>query len=127
MTLQVLRNSIVARASSSFTISALIFSKSLTKSDIEKRLSIPSQHLNSFPPVGNDFKAQFRAIDERDKSWTFKCSIRSKRLYPEPVVSEGWFDFVRSVNLQIGDKVEFYREEQASVSSFQDYSGRRLL
>ena len=50
-----------------------------------------------------------KAIDEKGKVWTFKCSIRKKG-HPRPVISKGWLAFVGSKKLQAGYKIKFYKE-----------------
>ncbi|XVF00585.1 hypothetical protein REPUB_Repub04eG0013100 [Reevesia pubescens] len=82
-----------------------IFSKILTKTDIEKRLSIPSKHLKSFPCFN------FQARDESGKVWPLQCTIRKEK-YLKPVISRGWLEFVRSNKVQISDKITFYGESR---------------
>ncbi|KAK6254124.1 hypothetical protein QUC31_015844 [Theobroma cacao] len=88
---------------------AIIFSKILTKTDVEKRLSIPTKHLKSFPCFQGGHAVNFRAIDESGKVWPLQCSIR-KGKYLKPVVFRGWVEFVRSNKLEVSDKIKFYGE-----------------
>ncbi|GLT39984.1 hypothetical protein SLA2020_141480 [Shorea laevis] len=86
-----------------------LFTKSLTQTDVQKRLSAPVMILSSLP----DFKGNavnLRVRDARSRQvWTFKCSIRKKN-HPKPVFCSDWLDFVRCNDLHVGDEVKFYKE-----------------
>ncbi|KAB5524120.1 hypothetical protein DKX38_021869 [Salix brachista] len=84
-------------------------SKKLSKTDIRKRLSVPTRFLSSLPSFNGAHAVDFQAVDEGGKVWTFKCSIRRLR-HPKPVLSKGWLAFVASKGLQAGDKIKFYKE-----------------
>ncbi|KAJ6991003.1 hypothetical protein NC653_019281 [Populus alba x Populus x berolinensis] len=86
----------------------LVFSKELTKTDVRKRMSIPTKKLPHLP----QFQAGAVVLeveDERGQVWNMRCSIR-KQKYLKPVISSSWVAFARSKNLGIGDKIFFYRE-----------------
>ncbi|KAJ6294878.1 hypothetical protein OIU76_022875 [Salix suchowensis] len=93
-------------------------SKKLSKTDIRRRLSVPTSFLSSLPSFNGAHAVDFQAVDEGGKVWTFKCSIRrrrhpkpvlSKGWHPKPVLSKGWLAFVASKGLQAGDKIKFYK------------------
>jgi len=84
-------------------------SKILTKTDTEKRLSVPTKFLKSLPPFKGGHAVFFQAKEERGKVWTFQCSTRKKGRYQKPVLSKGWLAFARKKKLEVGDKIEFYK------------------
>jgi len=85
------------------------FTKVLSKTDIKKRLAVPTNYLQSLPSLNGDCSVDFKAIDAKGKVWTFKCSIRKKG-HPKPVISKGWLAFVGSKKLKAGYKIRFYKE-----------------
>ncbi|KAM7263539.1 hypothetical protein ACFE04_001222 [Oxalis oulophora] len=87
----------------------MVFSKILTVTDIDHRLSFPSEHLNCLPsfPEGHN-EVDFDAIDDDGKVWRLRCIIRNKEKYLKPVLSAGWKAFVQDKNLSKGDLIEFY-------------------
>ncbi|XVF45886.1 hypothetical protein PTKIN_Ptkin02bG0243700 [Pterospermum kingtungense] len=87
----------------------LVFSKILTKTDVEKRLSVPSAKEQCFLEFRGQHKKEFKVVDKKGKVWAFGCSIRKKKEYPKPVLSKGWLQFVRSWELQIDDEVKLHR------------------
>ncbi|KAJ6868099.1 hypothetical protein NC651_033214 [Populus alba x Populus x berolinensis] len=87
------------------------FSKVLRKTDIKKRLSVPTGFLSSLLSFnGGGHSVDFQAVDGSARVWTFRCSIR-KNGHPKPVISKGWLAFVHSKNVKVGDKVQFSREK----------------
>ncbi|XVF00600.1 hypothetical protein REPUB_Repub04eG0014600 [Reevesia pubescens] len=90
----------------------IIFSKILTKTDIEKRLSVPTVKKQCFLNFRDQHKAEFKVVDKNGEVWTFVCSTRKKKGdYPKPVLSKGWLQFVRCWKLAIGDEVIIYRNQ----------------
>nr|TKR74231.1 uncharacterized protein D5086_0000298340 [Populus alba] len=89
----------------------LVFSKELTKTDVRKRMSIPTKKLPHLPQfqAGACHAVVLEVEDERGQVWNMRCSIR-KQKYLKPVISSSWVAFARSKNLGIGDKIFFYRE-----------------
>ncbi|KAL9431424.1 hypothetical protein AB3S75_026583 [Citrus x aurantiifolia] len=88
-----------------------LFSKTLTKTDINNKFSVKSKSLPSFPPFGAQTYAQdFNAEDEEGKKWLFRLIIR-KGKHKKPVISAGWRSFVRQKKLKIDDKVLFFKEQ----------------
>ncbi|GLT63682.1 hypothetical protein SLA2020_362280 [Shorea laevis] len=88
-----------------------IFSKSLTKTDVQKRLSVPMTSLASLPDFKEGHKVDLwvRDASRQGKVWKFKCSIRKKN-HPKPVFCSEWLEFVRFIDLQVDDRIQFYRE-----------------
>ncbi|KAJ6359377.1 hypothetical protein OIU76_000999 [Salix suchowensis] len=83
------------------------FSKLLTNTDIQKRLSLPTKFYNSLPSFEGIHAVSFQAMDESTGLvWTFQCSVRREG-HPKPVLSKGWLEFVRSKKLQVGDTIRF--------------------
>ncbi|XVE67445.1 hypothetical protein DITRI_Ditri08aG0161500 [Diplodiscus trichospermus] len=88
---------------------AVVFSKILKKTDIEKRLHVPTKKTKCFLNFGGKQKVDFKAIDEDGKVWTFGCSTR-ERGYPKPVLSKGWLQFVGWWKVEVDDKVILHSE-----------------
>ncbi|KAG8500194.1 hypothetical protein CXB51_003726 [Gossypium anomalum] len=84
-----------------------LFRKRLTKTDAEKRLSIPSRKKKCFLNFRGEHMAEFKVKDKHGKDWTFNCSKRKKD-YPKPVLTRGWLQFVQGWNLAVGDEVKVY-------------------
>ncbi|XWS55295.1 hypothetical protein CRYUN_Cryun10bG0163000 [Craigia yunnanensis] len=98
----------------------IIVLKNLKKTDIEKRLTIPSKSLNCFPPLRDKHMVDFHAGDESGHVWKFRIYTRKKnKKYQKPVLTKGWRGFVCSKKLSIGDRVAFYMEkEQAGAVKY---------
>ncbi|MFQ6661309.1 hypothetical protein Gotur_029512 [Gossypium turneri] len=87
-------------------IEKLQFSKILTKTDIGKRLSVPSKKKRCFLNFDGRHQVDVKVKDDNGKDWLFGCSIRRGRdNYPKPVLSKGWLQFVRCWKLAVGDTV----------------------
>ncbi|XWS62433.1 hypothetical protein CRYUN_Cryun06bG0010400 [Craigia yunnanensis] len=90
-----------------------ILLKNLKKTDIEKRLTIPSKSLKYFPPLSGKHMVDFQVKDESDRVWEFRISTRKKNnKYLKPVLTKGWRKFVCKKELRIGDRVAFYMEKE---------------
>ena len=89
------------------------FSKLLTKTDIQKRLSLPTKCFKSLPSLKGSHGRDFPAIDESGFGWTFQCSTRKKG-NPKPVLAKGWLTFVRHKELKAGDRVKFFKVKDQS-------------
>ncbi|KAE8654398.1 Detected protein of unknown function [Hibiscus syriacus] len=87
----------------------VLFVKTLTKTDKQKRLSVPTKKKICFLDFEDGYTVEFRVMDDDGRVWTFVCSKRKKNGYPKPVFSKGWLQFVRCWKLEIGDKVMVYR------------------
>ncbi|KAE8703142.1 Detected protein of unknown function [Hibiscus syriacus] len=88
----------------------LIFSKLLTQTDIERRLSVPTRILYFLPFMDGRRYADLRVKDVGGHLWTFRCIWRDGE-YAKPVFSKGWLEFVYAKNLRMYDKVELYVEK----------------
>lgn len=87
-----------------------IFWKSLTKVDVEKKLSVPTKALQHLPSFGDNHHLYIEAMDDRGYFWSFQCSIR-RNGHPKPVLSSRtWLPFVRYRNLTVGDTIKLYKE-----------------
>ncbi|XVE67471.1 hypothetical protein DITRI_Ditri08aG0164100 [Diplodiscus trichospermus] len=85
----------------------------LKKTDIERRLTIPSKSLGYFPPLRGKHTVDFNVEDESARVWKFEIYSRNKKnKYLKPVITKGWRVFVCSKELQVGDRLAFYMEEQ---------------
>ncbi|KAJ6359376.1 hypothetical protein OIU76_000998 [Salix suchowensis] len=82
------------------------FSKLLTSTDIQKRLSLSTKLFKSLPSFNGSHVQYLQAMDESGFVWNFKCSTRKKG-HPKPVLSKGWLAFVRNKKLKVGDKIKF--------------------
>ncbi|KAK1589188.1 hypothetical protein Q3G72_031315 [Acer saccharum] len=88
----------------------VIFSKSVTKTDINARLTVPThalEHINM--PVGDNNVYLFPK-DSKGKEWRFRCYTRLNG-HPKPAFTTGWLKFVEAMELQIGDEVTFSKLE----------------
>ncbi|EOX97066.1 B3 DNA binding domain - like 10 [Theobroma cacao] len=99
-----------------------IFLKNLKKTDLEKRLTIPSKSLHHFPPLSNKHMVDFAVKDEESGHvWKFRIYTRKKsnNNFLKPVLTKGWREFVCSKQLRVGDRVAFYSaEEQAGAVKY---------
>ncbi|KAJ0017599.1 hypothetical protein Pint_09616 [Pistacia integerrima] len=79
-----------------------IFSKKLTKTDVENRLSVTTKSLSSFPPFGEHQNyLDILVDDDEGHKWPFRLVVRRGR-YGKPVLSVGWLHFVGTKQLQSG-------------------------
>ncbi|OMO92234.1 hypothetical protein COLO4_17753 [Corchorus olitorius] len=87
---------------------------SLKKTDITKRLTIPSKYLKFFPRLsGKEHVVDFPVRDDDDGHVReFRLYTRKGKKYLKPVITKGWREFVCSKKLNVGDKVAFYLEKQ---------------
>jgi len=90
-----------------------IFSKSLSRSDIKNRLSVPASCLHFFRVPGGSNQIKFQAIDTLSKPWSFKPSLRSGG-YPKPVITGEWHSFVRDKGVQVGDTVTIFQQNNGT-------------
>ncbi|XVF00599.1 hypothetical protein REPUB_Repub04eG0014500 [Reevesia pubescens] len=96
---------------------ARIVLKNLKKTDIEKRLTIPSKSLKCFPPLSGKHMVDFHVKDESGRVWKFQIYTRKKNKYLKPVLTKGWREFVCNKALSVGDRVEFYMEKEQAGSA----------
>ncbi|EOX97134.1 Uncharacterized protein TCM_006231 [Theobroma cacao] len=84
-----------------------IFSKSLTDTDITKRLAIPAKIL-PFLPDFNGSHAVTIPLMYGTKMWPIVCSVR-KNGYKKPVFSRGWRNFVICNDFHVGEELTMYK------------------
>ncbi|XVE48596.1 hypothetical protein DITRI_Ditri01bG0014300 [Diplodiscus trichospermus] len=89
-----------------------ILVSTLKKTDVEKRLTIPSKSLKYFPPLRDKHTVDFPVEDESGRLWKFQLYTRKNNKYLKPVLTKGWREFVCSKELRVGDKVAFYMGEK---------------
>ncbi|MBA0631166.1 hypothetical protein Godav_003184, partial [Gossypium davidsonii] len=86
----------------------MVFSKSLTGTEIKKRLSIPSNILPSLPSFNRSHAVRIKLMYGTE-IWPIICTIRKKG-YKKPFFSGPlWRNFVISKKLRIGDRIRMYK------------------
>ncbi|OMO76008.1 hypothetical protein COLO4_25716 [Corchorus olitorius] len=91
----------------------LLFTKQLSKTDVEKRLAIPTSSLRAFNLNVDACSVGFEAEDMKSgRIWQFQCTTRTKGFYSKPVISKGWVQFVKFKQLRVGDRVAVYKLNQ---------------
>ncbi|KAJ7002093.1 hypothetical protein D5086_009514 [Populus alba] len=86
-----------------------IFTKKLSQTDVKHRMTIPMESFKVFQIPEGKHSEQFDVIDiKTGRSRRFRCSTRKKDVYPKPVLSSGWIDYVREKGLGEGDQVSFF-------------------
>ncbi|GKV27389.1 hypothetical protein SLEP1_g36562 [Rubroshorea leprosula] len=90
-------------------LSTLVARKPLKPIDRLKRFAIPTKALPLFPQFNGH---HFVSVDfwHGSKSWPMVISIRTHG-YKKPVISKGWIPFVRENQLEVGDVVIIFRDE----------------
>ncbi|KAK4834510.1 hypothetical protein QYF36_024006 [Acer negundo] len=86
-----------------------IFKRTLTRFDIERRLTIPRNCVEAFPAVEEKQPVEIKVKDEIGHVWTFRLSLQSV-INPRLVFCSGWLAFVSSKHLQVGDTIIFHSE-----------------
>ncbi|KAK6282656.1 hypothetical protein POUND7_016481 [Theobroma cacao] len=94
-----------------------MFSKLLTKTDVEKSLVIPTSSLDILPLEGHLF--YINVIDNTGKAWTFPCFIQqtegiessqnNDEIKGPSVISVGWLKFLHNKDVRVGDTVFLYQ------------------
>lgn len=86
-----------------------IFTKSLSRNDIQNRLSIPTKFLKFFPILkeGGQCAVDFLVRDTAGAKWSFRLSV-SKQGLPKPCITGDWLAFVRQNEVKMGDKITFF-------------------
>ncbi|XVE94144.1 hypothetical protein REPUB_Repub01dG0255900 [Reevesia pubescens] len=92
-----------------------MFSKSLTDTDINKRLAIPAKILPSFSDFSGSHAVRINLI-YGTRVWPIVCSIRKKG-HKKPVFSGGWRNFVICNNFNVGDRLTLYKVQDEAGSS----------
>ncbi|XWS55299.1 hypothetical protein CRYUN_Cryun10bG0163400 [Craigia yunnanensis] len=91
-----------------------IFSKSLTDTDIKKRMAIPEKILPSLPDLNGSHAVKIHLM-YGTRMWPIVCSIRKKG-YKKPVFSGGWRNFVICNNFNVGDELTLYKVQDEAGS-----------
>ena len=95
----------------------MAFTKSLTLTDIESKLTVPNNLFSEFFPahgggVGDGDAVNIFVRNQNGLTWTFRLSCiqasGSKRY--KRIVSAGWLSFVRDRKLKIGDVLSIFKE-----------------
>ncbi|KAF5731823.1 hypothetical protein HS088_TW18G00508 [Tripterygium wilfordii] len=96
----------------------ILFSKSLSLTDIRKRLSMPTTILPNLPSFTNGRHAMdLQVEDEGGKIWSMRCIIRKKGR-KKPVLSRGWTKFVHKNDLMTGDQVTFLKKQGTLLAHY---------
>jgi len=85
-----------------------LFSKLLTKADIENGLSIPASTLGPLP-FQEGHSMNMHVHDGNGQEWIFSCPIKGNESVGR-FLSVGWIEFVRERNLQVDDNVTILEE-----------------
>ena len=90
-----------------------MFSKLLTKSDVEKSLLIPTCSFNVFPFEQGHF-FYMNVVDNTGNAWTFPCFIQQisddHQSIGSSVISIGWQKFACKKYVRVGDMVFLHRK-----------------
>ncbi|XVE67452.1 hypothetical protein DITRI_Ditri08aG0162200 [Diplodiscus trichospermus] len=92
-----------------------IFSKSLTDTDIKKRMVIPTKTLPSLPDFNGSHAVKIH-IMHGTRMWPIVYSIRKTGYYKKPVFSNGWRNFVICNNFNVGDELTLYKVQDEAGS-----------
>ncbi|XVE94155.1 hypothetical protein REPUB_Repub01dG0257200 [Reevesia pubescens] len=92
-----------------------MFSKSLTDTDINKRLAIPVKVLPAFSDFSGSHAVRIHLM-YGTRVWPIVCSIRKKG-HKKPVFSGGWRNFVICNNFNVGDRLTLYKVQDEDGSS----------
>ncbi|KAI9187006.1 hypothetical protein LWI28_023293 [Acer negundo] len=84
-------------------------SKSLTKSDISSKPALPSEMVDHINPVMNgQHFVDLMVADIRGHKWPLRYYTRPNGNKKGPVFTNGWREFAREKNVQVGDELTFY-------------------
>ncbi|XVE49122.1 hypothetical protein DITRI_Ditri01bG0057000 [Diplodiscus trichospermus] len=92
-----------------------MFSKVLTKSDVEKSLLIPTCSFNVLPFEEGHF-FYMNVVDNTGNAWTFPCFIQQiggddhQQSTGSSDISIGWLKFARKIDAKVGDVVFLHRK-----------------
>ncbi|KAK6240987.1 hypothetical protein SCA6_006376 [Theobroma cacao] len=87
-----------------------LFSKPLTKSDVEKSLLIPTHSFNTLLLEEGQF-FNMNVVDSAGNAWTFPCFIQQNNdeIKGPSVISVGWLKFLHNKDVRVGDTVFLYQ------------------
>ncbi|GKV27408.1 hypothetical protein SLEP1_g36581 [Rubroshorea leprosula] len=91
------------------SVSAVVARKPLKRTDRLKRFAIPTKTLQLFPQF-NGHKFVPVNFWQGPIIWSMVISTRTHG-YKKPVISKGWIPFVRKNQLEVGDVVTIFRNE----------------
>ncbi|XWS40007.1 hypothetical protein CRYUN_Cryun18bG0103300 [Craigia yunnanensis] len=99
---------------------AIVFSKRLTKTDVDVKLSFPMKVLNVFKfPEGKD-KVEFEVTNHSTgESWKFRLFRRHKacHIYPKQILSSVWRAFVQEKGLKMNDRFFLFIEKDKATKT----------
>ncbi|MFQ6663886.1 hypothetical protein Gotur_031209 [Gossypium turneri] len=104
---------------------ALQFVKILSKTDTEKRLSLPTKYMKHLPRIRRGHAVNLTVMDEQGRQWHFGYTIR-RNGHPKPVLSAGWHDFVKGKYLKPGDQIIFKQEANDAAALYTIGVKRRI-
>ncbi|KAB2036728.1 hypothetical protein ERO13_D03G021100v2 [Gossypium hirsutum] len=104
---------------------ALQFVKILSKTDTEKRLSLPTKYMKHLPRIRRGHAVNLTVMDEQGRQWHFGYTIR-RNGHPKPVLSAGWHDFVKGKYLKPGDQIIFKLEANDAAALYTIGVKRRI-
>ncbi|WRX20544.1 hypothetical protein QQP08_013031 [Theobroma cacao] len=84
-----------------------MFSKRLTRTDMSKRLALPTKRLSLFPPFDGGNEIELVIWDDDDDD-----DVNGQAT--QPVFSRGRLDFVVAKGLTVGDKVTLCKKEDTA-------------
>ncbi|KAG5229311.1 hypothetical protein OIU76_018715 [Salix suchowensis] len=90
-----------------------LFTKLLSPTDTNHRLTIPMANLGDFYFPSGQHAVNIDATDTTGQRWTFTLSIR-KNNHPNPrpvFTGHEWIRFVREKGLRAGDRIVFSRQQ----------------
>ncbi|OAY39812.1 hypothetical protein MANES_10G123900v8 [Manihot esculenta] len=90
------------------TTKLVLFSKMLTRTDIESGLCISTSSLSQLP-FDEGQQVNMHVHDEGGREWIFPCTIKEDENVGR-FLSVGWLDFVRFKDLRAGDQVNIHEE-----------------
>ncbi|XWS43327.1 hypothetical protein CRYUN_Cryun16bG0093400 [Craigia yunnanensis] len=103
-----------------------IFSKILSKTDINRRCVVPMKYfkMKRFPKpkLGGNGMVDILVTDESGHNWILRCSTRNigKDLnhpkHPKPILIKEWIPFVQRKKLRVGDRVIIYEQQDETGS-----------
>lgn len=85
----------------------MLFKKTLSKTDVVYRMTIPMDSLSAFQIPEGTYSKEVVAVDIDGHRWSFRCCTRKKDPHPKTVLSSGWIKFVKNRGLKEGDEVIF--------------------
>ncbi|KAF9684989.1 hypothetical protein SADUNF_Sadunf03G0007500 [Salix dunnii] len=106
--LKLFPSQILSESVSSVNMPKMLFTKELSKTDIEYRMSVPMKSLDAFQIGEGEHSKEIGVTDIHGERKMFRCSTRRTDPYPKPVLSTGWTAFAKERGLQEGDEVTLF-------------------